>query len=74
MALWYWRPPCLLHTVIVNLVAPRDEAIKGVLWKSRGPWLCLKQATALKEGQPPVDMDGDVVIERTNVAFLQVLP
>lgn len=72
--LWYWRPPCLLRTVIVNLIAPSDEAIQGVLWQSRGPWLRLKDATALKEGQPAVRVDGDVLLERTNVAFLQVLP
>ena len=72
--LWYWRPPYLLRTVIVNLIAPPDEAMRGVLWQSRGPWLVLKDATALKEGQPPIGVDGDIVIERRNVAFVQVLP
>ena len=74
MSLWYWRPPCLLRTVIVNLIAPPDEAVRGVLWRSRGSWLVLKDAHALKEGQPPISVDGDVLIERPNVSFIQVLP
>jgi hypothetical protein len=73
VTLWYWPPPALLRTVILNLVTPPDEAIKGVLWESRGPWLRVRQATALKEGQPPTEIDGEVLIERRNVSFIQVL-
>jgi hypothetical protein len=59
---------------MVNLVAPPDEAVRGVLWQSRGPWLRLKEATGFKAGQPPEHIDGEVLIERSNVAFIQVLP
>jgi hypothetical protein len=72
--LWYWRPPCLLRSVVVNLIAPSDEAITGVLWQSRGPWLRIREATGLKKGEPPESLKGEILIERTNVAFLQVLP
>jgi hypothetical protein len=71
--LWYWRPPCLLRTVSVSLIAPGDTSIRGVLWESRGPWLTVRQAVALKEGCTPESLAGDVVIERTNIAFIQVL-
>lgn len=72
--LWYWRPPCLLRTVMVSLIGPSDEAISGVLWQSRGPWLILRDATGFKDGVPPKELKGEVLIERRNVAFLQVLP
>lgn len=60
--------------MLVNLVSDRDSALRGVLWQSRGPWLVLRDVTALKSGTPPTSVDGDVVIHRANVAFIQVLP
>jgi hypothetical protein len=71
--LLWWRPPCLLRAVIVNL---RDDpqAIKGVLWSARGPWLVLVDATLLAEGVPPTRIDGEVVLHRSIVKFLQVIP
>ena len=70
--LW-WRPPCLFRACIVNLKNEPDTAIKGVLWSSRGGWLTFKDCSLLKPGVPPTTMDGEVVIERRNVLFLQVL-
>jgi hypothetical protein len=56
------------------MVHDPDSALRGVLWQSRGPWLVLKDVTALKVNEPPTLVDGDVVIHRSNVAFLQVFP
>jgi hypothetical protein len=50
------------------------EALDGVLWQCRGPWLTLRDVSALKAGQPPMRMVGDIVIHRANVAFFQVAP
>lgn len=72
--LFWWRPPCLLRTVIVNLKDDPTTAIKGALWSSRGAWLTVRNVSLLKSGAPPIAMDGDVVLHRSNVAFLQVLP
>lgn len=72
--LLWWRPPCLLQRVIVNLVADRETALQGVLWSSRGAWLTLRDASLLKPGAQPVAMDGDVIVHRAQVLFLQVLP
>lgn len=72
--LCWWRPPCLLRACIVNLRDDPSTAIKGVLWSSRGPWLTFKGCAGLKPGQPPAPIDGDVVIHRHRVSFLQVLP
>ena len=71
---WWWEPPCLWRQVIVNLKDDPTTAIRGVLWSTRGPWLTVRNAEALKAGMAPSVMDGEVVIHRSNVAFLQVLP
>ena len=70
---FWWRPPCLLRLVIVNL-ANDDTAFKGVLWQSRGAWLVLKDVSIVKTGMAPAQVDGEVVVHRANVAFVQVLP
>ena len=70
----WWRPPCVLRSVLVNLKHDPESALRGVLWESRGPWFVLRDVTALKPNASPTLVDGDVVIHRDNVAFLQVLP
>lgn len=64
------RVPCLRQRVIVNLTDP-DQAIAGVLWSQRGGWLVIKQPQLLRAGVPAVPMDGDAVIERARVLFIQ---
>jgi hypothetical protein len=72
--LLFWRPPCLLRRVILNFTHDSTEALEGALWASRGPWLTLREVSAIKLGQPPVKLVGDVVIHRDRVAYLQVAP
>lgn len=60
--------------MIVNLKDDPTTAIKGVLWSSNGPWLTFRAASLLKASVNPTPIDGEVVIHRSNVAFLQVLP
>ena len=72
--LLFWRPPCLLRSVIVNFKDDPSTAIKAVLWASRGSWLTFKDASLLKPSVPPTPLDGDVIIPRSNILFLQVLP
>jgi len=73
-SLLWWRPPCLLRRVVVNLTHDESSAIEGLLWQARGPWLTLKEAKALKASHPATDILGEVVIHRSQVSFLQVLP
>lgn len=70
----WWRPPCLLEAVIVNRIDDPRSAIRGVLWQSRGAWLVVKQAELLTAGEQPTPIDGEIVLHRTNVAFIQRLP
>lgn len=72
--LLWWRPPCLLRRVLVNFTHDSTEAIEGVLYAYRGGWLTLKDVSGLKEGAAPAPMPGDVVVHRSQIAFLQVLP
>lgn len=66
-----WRRVALHHRVSVALKT--GKAITGVLVRSRGPLLELADAHLLEGGRPPQPLDGTVVIERTNVDFVQVL-
>jgi hypothetical protein len=69
--LLWWRPPCLHRVVIVNMRHDSNSAIRGVLWASRGAWLVVRNAQLLAPaGVTPID--GDVLVHRDNLAFLQV--
>jgi hypothetical protein len=71
--LWLrWRPPFVLRLVIVNLKS--GETLQGVLWSTRGPWFTLHKAALLKAGQPPLSIDGEAVVHRAEISFVQVLP
>lgn len=72
---YFWRPPFYLRSVLINLKTlpgQPDEALSGVLWKTRGRWMVLRKATLLVQGQPPAKIDGDMVVDRANVKYLQV--
>ena len=60
-----------LRRVIVNLKTER--AFRGVLWRKRWGYLVLRNAELLKPRGERVAIDGEVVIERANVDFVQVL-
>lgn len=71
--LCWWRPPSHLRRVIVNFTHSENEALEGLLWQSRGPWLILREVTALKGGREPLKIPGEAHVHRTHVAYLQVL-
>lgn len=55
------------------LVALRSgRAVTGVLWARRGRSLVLKSAEMLEPGQEAILMDGDVVLDRDQVEYVQV--
>ncbi|MEV5770092.1 hypothetical protein AB0L49_02310 [Streptomyces antimycoticus] len=55
---------------MVNLA---DKAFSGVLWAKRGPLLVLRDAELLEAGREPQRVDGEIVVERSQVEFIQVL-
>jgi hypothetical protein len=70
---WWWNRPPVLRIVIVNQQHDAQEAIRGALWGYRGPWLVLRDASLLRAHSEPQPLDGEVLVLRANVSFLQVL-
>jgi hypothetical protein len=57
---------------VVNLISDNETAISGVLWQQRGAWLVLRKVELLRPNHPPLAVDGEVLIDRANVSFIQV--
>lgn len=55
--------------VIVNLVD--GSSIDGIFYRQDGPLLVIKNASYLEQGASPAPLDGDTVIERDRVLFIQ---
>jgi len=60
-----------MRRVIVN--TKTERAFRGVLWRQRAGYLVLRNAEMLKPRGETVRVDGEVVIERQNVDFVQAL-
>jgi len=67
-----WRRWPIYRNVLVNLEDGR--AFTGILYGRRGPLLILRQAELIEPGQPPIAVDGEVIVERNRVSFIQVRP
>lgn len=65
-----WRRVAVHRRVLVNLKT--GSAVRGVLVEARGPLLILKDAELLEAGREPTRLDGDTLVERSNVDFAQV--
>ena len=70
----WWLPPVVYRTVIVNLVSDPDVGLRGVMMQRRGAWLVLRKVHAVRANAEPAPVDGDVLIHRVNVSFIQALP
>ncbi|MGW1998618.1 hypothetical protein [Embleya sp. NPDC001921] len=68
--MFWWRRTALRKRVVVNLA---DKAFRAVLWAKRGPLLVLRDVELLEAGREPQAIDGEVVVERARVEFIQVL-
>jgi len=60
-----------LRQVVVN--TRTDRAFRGVLWRRRRGYLVLRNAELLKGRGEATPLDGEVVIDRENVDFIQVV-
>lgn len=66
-----FRRLVISRAVVVNLISGR--AISGALVDQQGPLLVIKNATVLEPNAEPLKVDGDVVVERSQVDFIQAL-
>lgn len=70
-----FRPYPVLRTAIVNLKT--GTAFRGIVWRRRGGYIVLRKAELIAEEgatSQPRPVDGEVMIERANVDFIQVVP
>ena len=65
-----WRRWPIHEHVLVNLDDGR--AFDGVMVGRRGPLLMLRQAQLIEPGSQPIAVDGEVIVERSRVSFIQV--
>jgi hypothetical protein len=66
-----WRRIVVARRVSISLKA--GPSISGILIHQRGDLLVVAEARLLEEGSPPVPLDGEVVLERAAVSFVQLL-
>lgn len=64
-----WRG-LVRRQVVVNTA---ERAFAGVLWARRGPLLVLRNVVVHEPGTQPQEVDGEVVVERARVEFIQVV-
>ncbi len=57
--------------VVVSLVD--DQAITGILWRRHRRLLVVRSASLVQPGREAVAMDGDVVIERDRINWVQIV-
>jgi hypothetical protein len=77
LALAWWflnRPPCMHSRVIANLKNDPDMAVSGLLADVRGDWFVFKDVTMLRADGRTTPFDGECVLHRDNVAWVQVPP
>jgi len=65
-----FRRTLVRKKVVVNLHS--DRAFVGILWAKRGPLLILRNAVMHEPGAEPSVVDGQIVIERDQVEFIQI--
>lgn len=58
--------------VLVQLDTGR--AVVGTLWSTKASRVVVKSAELFEPGSEPTRMDGDVVIERARVEYIQAVP
>lgn len=64
-----WRAVTKREVIVIT----GETSIRGVLWSRRGPLLVIRNAVVDLRGQG-VPADGELVIERRQVNWIQVLP
>ena len=57
----------------VVVATKTGRTFRGVLWARRWGYVVLRRVELLEPKAPPVAVDGEVVIERSNVDFIQVV-
>lgn len=62
--------PTLRRVVVTTKT---ERTFRGVLWQRKGTYLILRSAELLKSKSEVVPLDGELLIEASNVDFVQVV-
>ena len=57
----------------VIVTTKTDKSFRGILWERRRGYIVLRKASLLQARADAIKMDGEVMIERDNVDFIQVI-
>lgn len=71
MSSYAYRQFVIHRRVVVNLEG--GQAVEGILYRQSGPLVVLKKAVLHDPGAEPLPLDGDTVIERVRILFIQAL-
>lgn len=76
LATWFPRPYPELRRVIINLKS--GTAVRGLLYKHVNGYILLREADLLQSlgkasGVKPAPVDGEVLVGRADVDFIQVV-
>lgn len=66
-----YRQLAINRRVMVNLTS--GDAVEGILWSQRGALIVLRDAALHSDGGSS-SLDGEVIVERDRISFVQVLP
>jgi hypothetical protein len=66
---WSWRG-LIRQRVVVNTA---ERAFAGILWAQRGPLLVLRDVEMHEPGAQSQTLDGEIIVERSRVEFIQVV-
>lgn len=69
--MWAYSRTVVRRRVLVHLLGGRT--LDGVLWRSQGPLLVLRDTKLIEAGRI-VPVDGEVIVERSRIEFIQALP
>jgi hypothetical protein len=64
-----YRRLVVRRRVVVNLLD--GSALQGLVVRHEGPLLVLREVTYLEAGSTPASLDGEVMVERSRVDFIQ---
>lgn len=67
-----WKKLAVSRRLIINLKS--GETIAGLLVREDGPLLVLAKSTLIDEKGLPTTIDGQSVVERSNISFAQLAP
>lgn len=74
MRWWPWRRIRVCRKVnVVCKGGPEAPTFEGVWWDERGGYLVLKEAQLIKGQHQRVILDGEILVPRETIAFIQVV-